>query len=290
MLKKYDTFVSCASRHYFNKFSFVSTCTRDGNQTSEIWQSDIILAYVYWHCFFNSLRIDQEVINTRCNHWILKHCWNCTEAELVTLDDILFSFQVTAPSHIPVKKETDCVKTFPAIRFWYRIWDPASGNKKKMEGTTIYMVIQNRNEQESLTYVYFNPSDWIPSWTYQSWTWQSTWCQFLMPVPMNFCILVELLCPQTSFWIPNETNHPCQMIEKNVHLNSVHVVISLHLSSRLYTHSSSTISHMSQMGILSLAFPYDQSFQFRACFEYEKRWRLMVGWAGFHFAVPALVY
>ncbi len=80
------------------------------------------------------------------------------------------------------------------------------------------------------------------------------------------------------------------MIEKNVHLNSVHVVISLHLSSRLYTHSSSTISHMSQMGILSLAFPYDQSFQFRACFEYEKRWRLMVGWAGFHFAVPALVY
>jgi hypothetical protein len=30
---------------------------------------------------------------------------------------------------------------------------------KKMEGTIIYMVIENRNEQESLTYVYFNPSD-----------------------------------------------------------------------------------------------------------------------------------
>jgi hypothetical protein len=30
---------------------------------------------------------------------------------------------------------------------------------EKMEGTIIYMVIENRNEQESLTYVYFNPSD-----------------------------------------------------------------------------------------------------------------------------------
>jgi hypothetical protein len=31
--------------------------------------------------------------------------------------------------------------------------------KKKLEGTIIYMVIENRNEQGSLTYVYFDPSD-----------------------------------------------------------------------------------------------------------------------------------